>query len=417
MSKQPEMSDNVNIFDIPRKDVSEISSKIVRFYPKSIISQAGPIEFDLLSDDMIDLKNSKICYLVSIVSDKGAELVELSTKEKGDIVAPVINWLHAITQFCKMTVGEQEMEETFNLYAYTAYFDTILNTTQEDQDTKLSAQMWGKDMLDNLNWTHTEDEMLQMKSKEEGKGTQWDRFNYHMTNRKTGIWMSGRPCCDLFQQDRYIPPNMTIRLSLYQQINPAFWYMSFYDKKYMLKIHDVFMDVRTVKTAPAISRAMEVQLLRKPAKYPIARKITLPFNANKGETSVMIQDPTRGRVPSKLYIGFVDAEAVDGSYEKNPWNFENLGIRSMQFYINGDTFRNAYVSTDKELNYAALFDKGPINLPIEKYLKGTTLYAFYPKTEGKNGIGQLTVSFTAALTKNYRILVYYECDDEVDLQN
>ena len=66
------------------------------------------------------------------------------------------------------------------------------------------------------------------------------------------------------------------------------------------------------------------------------------------------------------------------------------------------------------MNYSALFeqDNHP-NITPKEFAKGTTLYAFYPKNtvDPPQSTSQLIVDFRTALTKNYKIIFYFECDD------
>lgn len=412
----------------PKPDPSIISTKLVRIYPKNAIVDKGPLDFEFSSDDYVDLSHTEICIRSKIVKDDGTAIsiqtiVGTGTEISyvGDYVAPINNFLQGMIQSCKMQIGDVEMEDMYNLYGYSAFFDTLLNTTKEEQDTKLYNQLWIKDDPDDMDYTWTGNYTTATKGK---KGAHERMLKMllksKVTSDQTGIWMSGRPACDMFRQKKLVPSNTPIRLSIFQHMNPAFWYMCNKDGKYKLQILEAFLQVQTVKVDLNLSIMHEKAITPKhPANYPISRKIAIPFTAKSGEQSVIIQDPTRGRFPQKMFVGFVDAKGFEGDRTKNPFNFENVGISSMQLYINGETFRPSYNSSEETINYEALFMDGQVNITPKEFEKGTTIYAFYPfmsfEDSRRNGNAQLSITFAAALTKDYKIIVYFECDDEVKI--
>lgn len=394
-------------------------------YPKNAVVVGGPIDFQFSSDDMIDLGNTDICMRVRIVKNQadpiGVEIAAQGKTTPGDYVAPVNNLLHSMFQGCKMHIGDVEMEESYNLYAYAAYLDTLLNTTKEEQESVLTSQMWLKDNVDDMDYTIVGNYDDAKQGKKKGAQERMLRIVLQSTSyNKKGIWLSGRPACDMFRQDKYIPSNTMIRLSLFPHIIPSFWYMCNKEEQYQMKIEEVFLEVRTVKIIPSVQKLHETVITKHPAEYAISRKIAIPFTANKGDQSVRIQDPTRGRFPKKLYVGFVDTHTYEGLRTKNPFNFENVAISSMQLFFNGEVFRPAFNSTETEVNYNALFTHGQVNITPTEFKKGFALYAFYPLASfdesRRSGITQLAITFASALPKNYKIIVYYECDDEVKIR-
>lgn len=421
------VSEGLDLFTIPPKDESEASARFMRIYPKNPVAEENPLEFEILSEDFVDLASSRLHLHVRIVQEDGTDLaLEVKAEdgtfvEKGDYVAPVNDLFDAMFQYCKMSIGDNEMEELYNLYAYTAYMNLLTSSTKAEQDTVLRTQFWNKDDPKNMNFTWKGDKQTDAQGDVFGK-EQFDKGRWYFMremnakHQTDGTWMSGRPACDLFHQKRYIPENSRITLRLIQQINPAFWYLARLDRKYKVIIDKAFMDVRVVKSSPGIATYYEKKLDDNPAYYAISRKIAIPFSARSGELSMVIQDPTRGRFPYKVYIGFVDEVAFNGNREKNPWYFENIDMSSLQLLVNGQSFRSAFDSKQVSLNYSALFEHGNNpNITPQEFESGTTLYAFYPKNTSEPIISQaqLIITFRTALTKNYKIIFYYECEESV----
>lgn len=416
-------SDKLDIFKVPKTDVSEVASKLVTVYPKSILSDNGPLEFEFSSPDFIDLSNSELCLRARMCLADGSDLKQKMTT--GDVViegnypAPVNNWFHSMFQNCNFTIAGQEMEAMYNLYAYTAYFNALLNESRDDQETKLFSQFWAKDNWANMDWTWSGDPQSDANKKAMAGGA-YKRMDAHFGRRQTGIWISGRPSCDMFRQKKYIPPNTTVRLRLLPQLNGEFGYLYPGTEKIQTQIKEAFLQMRTVRAAPEFTSVMSAELRDRAAQYAISRRVSLPFTIRKDETNVVIQDPTRGRKPSKLVIGFVKETAFNGSAKLNPFNFEELAIRSVQLYLNGETVRDAFTRRPL-INFQSMFEHGSCNITYEEYWHGYSLLAFYPTPNGGDqdlsmpATTQLVISFETAPTENYKAIVYFECDDTIEI--
>lgn len=309
----------------------------------------------------------------------------------------------------------------YNLYAYTAYFDTLLNKSREEQESKLFSQFWAKDNCKNMDWTWTGNLGTDENTKLAAGGARM-RMDAMFARRTEGVWMSGRPSCDMFRQEKYIPPNTPIRLRLLPQMNQEFTYLYNGKEKMKTMIKDAFLRVRTVRAAPEFAVTMTEELREKAAVYAVSRKVSLPFTIRKDESNVIIQNPAQGCKPSKLVIGFVTETAFNGNAKLNPFNFKEVGIRSVQLYVNGETVRDAFTLRPM-INYQSLFEHGAANVTYEEYWQGYSLLAFYPTPNGGDqdllmkANTQLVISFATPPEENYKAIVYFECDDTIELNS
>jgi len=55
----------------------------------------------------------------------------------------------------------------------------------------------------------------------------------------------------------------------------------------------------------------------------------VPFNAQ----SARITDVVKGDLPNRIIVGFVKTEAYDGSYQYNPFNFENFFVSTIKLKL------------------------------------------------------------------------------------
>ena len=97
----------------------------------------------------------------------------------------------------------------------------------------------------------------------------------------------------------------------------------------------------------------------------------------------------QGGLPNRIVIGMVDADAFNGTYTKNPFNFKNYDITTMGLTVNGENlpgkplqlkfgadsnyisaFQTLYAGTHK------IFENQGNGITREEYANGYTLFVF-----------------------------------------
>ena len=97
----------------------------------------------------------------------------------------------------------------------------------------------------------------------------------------------------------------------------------------------------------------------------------------------------QGALPNRIVIGMVDADAFNGTYTKNPFNFKNYDITTMGLTVNGENlpgkplqlkfgvdsnyisaFQTLYAGTHK------IFENQGNGITREEYANGYTLFVF-----------------------------------------
>ncbi|XP_071481139.1 uncharacterized protein F54H12.2-like [Diadema antillarum] len=139
-----------------------------------------------------------------------------------------------------------------------------------------------------------------------------------------------------------------------------------------------------------------------------------------------------GQLPNRVVVGFVDTDAFNGTFGKNPFNFKHLRLNFISLTIDGETvpmrplrpsfaagagqsYIHAYNSLFMGTN-RLFVDKG-ININREEYCEGYTLFAFDltpDLSDGchlnliKQGNLRLELQFDVAIPNTVNCIVYSE---------
>ncbi|OOY93575.1 hypothetical protein BOW18_12220, partial [Solemya velum gill symbiont] len=73
------------------------------------------------------------------------------------------------------------------------------------------------------------------------------------------------------------------------------------------------------------------------ALYPFAKSIVKTYAVPQGQFAFYVDDLFQGRVPHRLIVGLVSSNAVNGTYTKNPFNFEPFDCNKVGFYVDGQS--------------------------------------------------------------------------------
>jgi hypothetical protein len=96
-----------------------------------------------------------------------------------------------------------------------------------------------------------------------------------------------------------------------------------------MHIEDIVLEVCKVLVSPAVIVAQSQKLQSKKALYPFTKKHITPINISAGLISFNYDNSFNGMFPSRVAIGFIDSEAVAGSYQLNPFNFKHFNLNQI----------------------------------------------------------------------------------------
>lgn len=388
----------------------------------SSLDGGSSIDFDIASsgEDYCDLAHTYLCVRAKITKPDGSNLTA------AEAVSPVNLFLHALFSQCDIYLNGTLITSSTNTYAYRSIIETILSHGDDSKSTKLAACMYYKDKAGKM-------DSIEVAGADQNSGFMERRALAAASNT---IDMMGRLHADIFFQDRFILPGVSIKIRL-NRSKDEFSIMCAPVNPRTVKILSAKLLVRKVKIAPSVAlghaRAIEIQS----AKYPIRRVVVKSFTVPRGILDVNQEKLISGQIPQRIIIGLVDNEAFIGAYNRNPFNFQNFGLNEIAVYIDGqmnnqikplkpDFQHNQYTES-----YLSIFsavgklhsDEGN-SIKISEFPAGYCLYGFDLSpdlNEGpffnliKTGTVRLAIKLREALDRAISVVVYCEYENVIEV--
>ncbi|XP_052695795.1 uncharacterized protein F54H12.2-like [Crassostrea angulata] len=382
--------ESLELFQVPPTNIALQESKWMEYYPvaSTLNSDTAPIEFD--------------------IQGQGDEFIDLSQ-----------TYLQVV---CKFTKGDGS-----NL------------TDGHMDDAKLDAATQSKSQFDvpagdNPKVTVTAAN-LEL-SYPDGAKNEGLRKRHDIIEDSKKITLIDRLYLDLFQQDRFIPNGVDIRLR-FNRAKSDFYMMTAAGSTGKVSIISILLWVRKVKPTPTVLNAINQRLNTETAKYPLRRVEVKTFTIPNGIQSKISDHLFQGQMPKRLVIGFVPNASFNGDSTKNPFNFKNYKVKKLEVSINGDTISTRPFEPDFTNNlylrsYLSLYqglgkfgsDWAP-DINFEEYKDGYTLWCidFTKDQEAQldkfhlieTGNLRIEVQFGENTPEALNCLVYAEFDNLLEI--
>lgn len=414
------MKSELDLFSVPPTQTSVESSSYNVYHPLNSISDCTSIEFEISGngEDYIDLSNTFLHVSAKIVKQNGSDIEEAS------VVGPINNFLPSLFSQLDITLNGTLITSSTNMYPYRAIIETLLSYGTDAKKSQLTAGLFFKDRAGQMDSVELDGDNVN------------DGFltRRAFCARSRTVDMMGRVHADLFYQDRFMLNEVTIALK-FTRSKDAFCLMS--DSKFKVKIVKAELVVRKVKLSPSVFLAHAKALEYGTAKYPIKRIVCKSFTVPAGFLDINHEKLFTGALPSRLVIGLIDNEAFNGSFARNPFNFQHFNLTDVGLYLDG---QQAYgikpIHTDFESKhfvdaYLSLFtgsnkiyrDEGNFINRLE-YGDGYTLFAYDLTPDlaedthfnlSKNGNVRLLLKFATALARAVSVVVFGEFENVVEI--
>lgn len=248
--------------------------------------------------------------------------------------------------------------------------------------------------------------------------------------------------CDVLFSERLLLNHVNVTIKLHLPNTPSFCLMSGEGSPdYKITILSAVIKVRTVTVSPSL-QLLHVNELKKGqnAKYPIRRVDCRTYTIPRGNPSLHKDDLFNGLVPKRIVLGMVDSDAFNGSYTKNPFNFQLYGANSIKLNVDGEMVPfqplTLKLANAKEINFmeayqslftgtGRLFADSGIDISRGDYNRGYALFVFdltpdlcstsdhfNPKQKGNVS---LEIQFNSGLANAINLIVFGEFESIVEI--
>jgi hypothetical protein len=156
------------------------------------------------------------------------------------------------------------------------------------------------------------------------------------TKESKRVDLMGRLHCDLFFQEKLLLNGVSMRIKLTRS-KDSFAVMAAADRdnEFKIKIVDAVLRVRKVCVSPVVALAHVKALEHGNVKYAMNRVECKSFTVPAQHLSITQEQIFSGQLPSRIVIGYVDNDAFNGNYKKNPFNFQHYNITEISLYVDG----------------------------------------------------------------------------------
>nr|XP_022311169.1 uncharacterized protein F54H12.2-like [Crassostrea virginica] len=241
---------------------------------------------------------------------------------------------------------------------------------------------------------------------------------------------------DFFQQDKFIPNGVDIRLR-FNRTKTNFYMMTAAGSTGKVVIQNMLLWVRKVRPSPSVVNVINQRLNMETAKFPLRRVEVKTFTIAAGTQSQIEDHLFQGQMPKRIVVGLVDNTAFNGEPTKNPYNFQHCHVKKLEASINGETITSRPFEPDFDENlylrsYLSLYqglgklgeDWAP-DVTLGEYKNGYTLwYIDFTKDQEaqldkfhiiKTGILRIELQFAQHTTDTLNCVVYAEFDNLLEI--
>ena len=313
---------------------SVIQAAIVSEYDRDIspstIQPNAPIEILIKGDNRLylDLNNSKLEVECKITNADGTNIA-------ADVdVGPTNLTLHSLFSNVEVLVSGQKISDPNTLYPYRAFFETLLSYDRNVAGTRLLTEGWMKDTTGHFDDFRVDDHGENKGFKERAKTFARSRL----------VKLMGRLHCDLFHQDKDLPPgsDVTVRLIPSQT--------EFIIKKplanaeaHKIRIMSARLWLRTKELSPSLMLAHETMLQHQNIRIPYTKVCMKQITIPTGVTAVEFDNLFTGVLPNRILLGLLADNRMNGVYSSNPFSFEHFNLAYLALKVGGETIpRTAY---------------------------------------------------------------------------
>ncbi|XP_069107304.1 uncharacterized protein F54H12.2-like [Argopecten irradians] len=380
----------------------------------SLSSDDSPLEFFVSGQGALytDLRKSQLYLRCRIVKSNGDYLTDT---DKVSIVNQPLQSLWS--QLDILMNGKLVSCQTCN-YPYKAYIKTLLYNQHAGDSGQLEAQMFHKDtaQLDSLDPVTTTNEGLFVR--------------HSLVKESKQFEIEGTLLEDVFAIDKYMLNGVDMYLKFYR--NPVSFVLlsPTGTANYRLLIEEATLKMYKVKLDPGVILAHSQQLENSKAQYYFTKSDVKTHTVPRYSNNVCWDNMFPNALPSKVLIGLVSSSAVNGSMNKNPFNFGCWDVTDVGLFVNGTSYpqrpykldftkNNRFVTAYLNFMDAACTSRQNEIFTVKKedFVNGYALYTFlldpaYADQEHinlvKQGNTRLEIRFGAPLPEPVTCIAFAE---------
>ena len=414
----------LDLFSVWPTQTSIENGMYVQYQPLAALSDTSTIEFCInqkASGEYLDLANTYLHVKARITDQKGENIPTAA------VIAPVNNFFHSLFSQVDISLNDTLVTPSENTYPFRAYLENTLNYDRGAKKSQLSSECYYRDTSNKM-------DVLTLDGGNSGFKTRASLCHESKT-----LDMMGKIRCDLMNMSRYMINGVDIKLRLIRS-REEFHLLTDPTKegKYKTCIDHISLYVRKVRLNPIVTLAHNKALLSHNVKYPLKRVSLKSFSIPTGQLSATKDNLFTSQLPTRLMVFFVDSDAFNGAYNKNPFNFKHNDLSYISLFIDGQQSPSTPLTPNFKKHeyvrcYHRLFSELGIAsknegnyLEYRDFAGGNAIFAFdlSPSIlDGeqcelvKSGNLRLELKFANPVKRPIHCMVYGELDSIIEITN
>ena len=411
------LKSELDLHSIPPTQTCILDTSLVEYYSISSAENQQVIDFHIVGngEDYIDPSQIYLHVQVDIKKVKNIDLTD------NDNVIPINGLLHSMFSDIIVQLGDKIITSADQAYPYKAYFARMFMGNTHAINNYLNMEMFYKEPF----FTKLNDNILKN-----------DFIKEKLLKSKNTIDMFGKPCIDLFNQDRLLPNDLDMRIKLIRNKNE---FCLIKDETvrdgsrahlddFQINIKKISLFVRKVKLNPSVMLAQIKSLSLSTFKYPMLRTEIRTQCIGNGMRDIHLDNLFLGPLPVFIMFGLVDSDAFAGTMTSNPFYFHNKNISHVSIQIDSQQYPVVPLQPDFKNNMFIMcyhhfltsigkyYDTDGLDISLENYANGCTLFPFDLTSDqnidvshfnlAKNGSLRINLKFNESLDKNMILVVY-----------
>src|SRR5882724_7680874 len=328
MSMGEGMMSELDLFTRPLVSKQIEWAEYVKHQPVAPVQNSEVIEFIInpIRDQYIDLSKTKLYIRGKFVNAATSDdLVE------AEPYFPINMLGNSLFKQCNVSFNDKQVSSGAQTFAHTSYLETLTSYNKGTKQSSLLPAMYVEDeagKLDETTW-----------GSNSGANT---RRNICKTSKN--VEMLVKLHSPVFNIDKCIPGNVKINVKL-TRMAPEFYTMrrakhtaladSEDSATVIFNIETIYLKVFKVKPVNNVFIAQQSILLKTLANYVLPYVDTKLFTISQGFSAMSFDNIFLDLVPSRILLFMVDADAMNGSYTKNPYNFKHNNINHLVLVKDG----------------------------------------------------------------------------------
>ena len=422
-----------DLFSYPEIETGIQKAFSQTFRPISSTTSKGPFTFDIPADPdkFTDAESIRLHGAMRIVSNNNGAYSDLPAAEK---VSPVNNVFNSLWSSINTQLNGTEITDpSSRWYAYKSYFENNLSYSSSSKESILSSRGYFKDTPKKF------DDVGSGSKESENTG-----FNTRkkLFERSKWVYFCINLHADISTLRKYIPPNVKITLEL-QRNSDAFCLLSAKSvNNFAIELKDLRIKLYRYLPSPKVKVFYENKL-RSRAKplLPIDRSLLKTYTVKSGTSDLSHYNIISGRqLPEQLIVGIVEETAHRGDIGKNPFNFQDFGLKEASIVVNGvhepsEPYKLDLDNGDKVDLYASFLENTGVStddrefgISMNDYYGGNLLLVWdrspdkcnrFHRHEMESGTIDVNLKTKTPLANTVTVIIYatYSTDIQIDEDN